>query len=390
MSHIPHELFERIVAFRRDLHQHPELSWAEHRTADRICRRLTELGLSPRRVAETGVIADMPGARGGPIVALRADTDALPVHEQTGLSFASTNEGVMHACGHDGHTSMLLGAVELLLQRPAPGPVRFLWQPAEEKGAGAPALMDAGALEGVGMIFGGHVDRHHLPGRLVVSDGPVNASTDTFHIKIRGQGGHGARPHEALDAVVVGSLLVTSLQTVVSREVDPAHPSVISVGSFHAGKAPNVIAGRALLEGTIRAQDPEVRDHLCRSIKRIAEAIGLLHGAKIEVDLRVGTPPLINSPEMAAIAREAAAAVVGPDNVEKLRTANMGGEDFAYYLTRVPGCYIRFGAQVAGRESFPAHSGQFDIDESALATGAAWFAEVARRASARLVGGGPA
>jgi len=384
-THIPPELFERLVALRRDIHRHPELSWEEERTASIIETRLAALGLTPRRMAGTGVVADIPGATDGPMVALRADTDALPVHEDTGLSFASINQGVMHACGHDGHTTMLLGAAELLVQGPPPPvPVRLLWQPAEEKGSGAPAMIREGVLDGVGMIFGGHVDRRFAAGVLIVTEGPVNASTDTFHLTIRGQSGHGARPHEALDAIVVGSLLVTAIQTVVSREINPAHPSVISVGRFQAGNAPNVIAGHAVLEGTIRAQEPNVRDHLRSSIGRIADAIGQLHGAQIDVDVRVGTPALHNSADMTALAAEAASAVVGPERVAELRTANMGGEDFAYYLEHVKGCYIRFGSQVPGRESFPAHSGQFDIDERSLGCGAAWFAEVARRAGERL------
>ena len=380
-QHIPDELFEQLVALRRDIHQHPELSWEEERTADVIEARLRALGLTPRRMAGTGVVAEIPGASDGPMVALRADTDALPVHEDTGLAFASIHEGVMHACGHDGHTTMLLGAAELLLKGPPPPlPVRLLWQPAEEKGAGAPAMIREGVLDGVEMIFGGHVDRRYPAGVLIVTEGPVNASTDTFHLTIRGQSGHGARPHEALDAIVVGSLLVTAIQTVVSREVNPAHPSVISVGRFQAGSAPNVIAGHAILEGTIRAQETSVRDHLRQSIKRIADAIGQLHGAQIDVEVRVGTPALHNTAAMTALAATAAVDVVGREKVTELRTANMGGEDFAYFLEHVEGCYIRFGSQVLGRESFPAHSGQFDIDERALGCGAAWFAAIARRA----------
>ncbi|MCA9573220.1 MAG: amidohydrolase, partial [Myxococcales bacterium] len=246
MSGLPEPLRERIVALRRDLHRHPELSDRETRTMGRISEELDALGIPHRTgVAGNGIVADLPGRHEGPLVALRADTDALPVHEDTGLPFASVHEGVMHACGHDGHTSMLVGAAALLLADPPPLPVRLLFQPAEETGTGALAMIEAGVLEGVGMIFGGHLDRHYAPGELIVTDGPVNASTDTFTVEILGQQGHGARPHEAIDAIVVGSLLVTAIQTIVSREVDPAHPSVISVGSFHAGPAPNVIADRA-------------------------------------------------------------------------------------------------------------------------------------------------
>ncbi|MCB9675486.1 MAG: amidohydrolase [Alphaproteobacteria bacterium] len=383
----PPDITERIVALRRDLHRFPELSCEEHRTMGRIADELRALGITPRvGVAGTGVVAELPGRNRGPFVALRADTDALPVHEETGLPFASQHAGVMHACGHDGHTSMLVGAAAMLLADPPPLPVRLIFQPAEEKGVGAKNMIAEGVLEGVGLIFGGHLDRHYAPGTLVVTDGPVNASTDTFHIEIRGQQGHGARPHEAIDAIVIGSLLVTALQTVVSREVDPARPSVVTVGRFEAGSAPNVIAGRATLEGTIRAQHHDVRDHLCESIQRIAKAVGALHRAQIDVEVHYGTPPVVNHAGPTALARRAAEELVGPDRVTTLHTANMGGEDFAYYLEKIPGCYIRYGAQVPGREGYPAHSSRFDIHEDALPLGAAWLDRVARVGGAHLLG----
>lgn len=377
-----------IVAARRDFHRHPELSWREERTAARVVELLAGLGLEPRRVLETGVVVDLPGAAGVPRVALRADLDALPIHEETGLDFASANAGVMHACGHDGHTSMLLGAAALLARDgDLPAPVRLIFQPAEEKGAGALAMVEAGVLQGVGMIFGGHLDRHYPTGTLVVTDGPVNASTDSFEIVIQGQGGHAARPHESVDAVVVGSLMVMAIQTIVSREINPAFPSVVSVGRFEAGTAFNVIAGQATLEGTIRAQHPDVRLHLRDSIRRIAESVASLHGARLQLTLGEGTPALSNEPEVTALARRAAAAVVGRERVTELDHANMGAEDFSHFLQHVPGCYIRFGAQLSGSESYPAHSSKFDFDERALATGAAWFAEVARVAGAGLASG---
>jgi len=382
---VPAAIYDRMVEIRRDLHRNPELSWKEERTAKRVVAELERLGLSCRTgVAGTGVVADIAGTEQGPLIALRADMDALPVNEETGLSFSSEVAGVMHACGHDGHTSMLLGAAALLVAEPPLLPVRLIFQPAEEHAKGAPAMMKEGVLEGVAMIFGGHVDRHYLPGTIIVNEGPMNASTDLFQIEIRGQGGHGARPHEALDAVVVGSLLVTAIQTIVSREVNPAHPSVLTVGSFVAGKAPNVIADRATLGGTIRSQHPEVRAHLHRSLIRIGEAIGMLHGAEIDVVVELGTPVLSNTADMAELAREAAELVVGEANVRPLDTPNMGGEDFACFLEDVPGAYVRFGAQVEGRESFPAHSSRFDFDERALAVGARFFDHVARRAAEKL------
>ncbi|MFO0706380.1 MAG: M20 family metallopeptidase [Nitrospira sp.] len=262
----------------------------------------------------------------------------------------------------------------------------LIFQPAEEKGTGALAMIRAGALDGAGMIFGGHLDRHYQPGAIVVAEGAVNASSDNFAIEIIGQGAHGARPHESIDAVVVGSLMIMALQTIVSREVDPARPSVVSVGQFHAGTAPNVIAGQAKLEGTVRAQDPLVRQQLLSSIRRIAESIAQLHGAKIHVTVTEGTPPLINSAEMAGLARSAAVATVGEANVLPLKTANMGAEDFSYYMEKIPGAYVRFGGQVPGKEGYPAHSSKFDFDEAALAVGAAYYREVAKRAGQKLAG----
>jgi hippurate hydrolase len=280
---------------------------------------------------------------------------------------------------------MLLGAAALLSEeKDLPAPVRLIFQPAEEKGTGALAMIKAGALEGAGMIFGGHLDRHYHPGAIVVAEGAVNASSDNFTIEIIGQGAHGARPHESIDAVVVGSLMIMALQTIVSREVDPARPSVVSVGQFHAGTAPNVIAGLARLEGTVRAQDPAVRQQLLASVRRIAESIAQLHGAKIQVTVNEGTPPLINLPEMASLARRAAVAAVGEANVLPLKTANMGAEDFSYYMENIPGAYVRFGSQVLGKEGFPAHSSKFDFDEEALAVGAVYYRAIAKIAGQRL------
>jgi hippurate hydrolase len=386
MPLIPEPLQHRLIQLRRVLHEYPELSGQEVNTAAVICKFLDGLAIKYRaHVAGHGVVADIPGRAGVPCVVLRADTDALPIQEDTGLEFASVHDGVMHACGHDGHTTMLLGAAALLSEEiDLPAPVRLIFQPAEEKGTGALAMIKAGALEGAGMIFGGHLDRHYHPGAIVVAEGAVNASSDNFTIEIIGQGAHGARPHESIDAVVVGSLMIMALQTIVSREVDPARPSVVSVGQFHAGTAPNVIAGQARLEGTVRAQDPAVRQQLLSSVRRIAESIAQLHGAKIQVTVNEGTPPLINTSDMASLARRAAVAAVGEANVLPLKTANMGAEDFSYYMENIPGAYVRFGSQVPGKEGFPAHSSKFDFDEEALAVGAAYYQAIAKIAGQRL------
>ncbi|MCA9068134.1 MAG: amidohydrolase, partial [Planctomycetaceae bacterium] len=265
-----------------------------------------------------------------------------------------------------------------------PAPVRLIFQPAEETGDGAKAMIEAGALEDVGLIFGGHLDRHFPCGTVAVTDGPVNASSDRFVIRIEGKGGHAARPHEAIDAVVVGSLLVMALQTIVSREVNPAHPSVVTVGRFESGTAANVIASHAVLEGSIRAQEPVVREGLHKSIERIARSIGELHNARTEVTIDLGTPPLINDPAIAAISREAVRASLGDNAIKRLEIANMGGEDFAYYLNHVHGCYVRFGSVVEGKEGFPAHSSRFDFDEEALAIGARYYHAVALTAGRQL------
>lgn len=383
MQTIDKAIHDQVIAIRRDLHRYPELGWEERRTAGKVCDTLEALGIPFRSgVAETGVVAELPGRREGPYIALRADMDALPIQEETGLAFSSSIDGVMHACGHDGHTSMLLGAAMILSrQPPLELPVRLIFQPAEETSKGAKAMVAEHVLDDVALIFGGHLDRHYHKGTVIVSEGPVNASSDKFRIEIAGQGGHAARPHEAIDAVVVGSLLVIAIQTIVSREVNPAHPSVISVGRFDAGTASNVIAGHAVLEGSIRAQDPEVREELHKSLTRIAESVGQLHDADVSMEIHKGTPPVINSEEMAALAREAAGEVVGPQNVLRLSTANMGGEDFSYYLEQVPGCYVRFGGQIPGREGYPAHSSRFDFDEDALGVGSAYLAGIARHAS---------
>jgi len=377
---LPDDVFEPLVAFRRDLHQHPELSWKETRTTAKICSFLDSLGLDHEGgIGGTGVVAHLPGrdaSRG--CIAIRADIDALPIQEETGLPFASQNAGVMHACGHDGHTSICLGAASLLAVEPElPVPVKVIFQPAEEKGEGAKALIAAGVLDDVAMIFGGHIDRGYPLGSIIVSDGPVNASSDSFVISIGGKGGHAGRPHEATDAVVVGSLLVMALQTIVSREVNPDHPSVVTVGSFEAGGAHNVIAERARLSGTIRAQQPEVRLHLEKSIRRVATAVGALHDASIDIEIQQGTPAVINSPEMAALSRRSAASVIGPENLGTLEHANMGAEDFGYFAAQRPACYVRFGTTTPEREYFPAHSSRFDFDERVMGIAAAYFHRLA-------------
>lgn len=380
------ELQEELITTRRFIHQHPELGWQEKHTAETVEAFLDKVKTPHRRVAKTGVIADLPGEADGPIIALRADMDALPIQEETNLTFASKYPGKMHACGHDGHTTILLGAAALLSESPRPPlPIRLLFQPAEELGQGAKAMIEAGALDDVAMAFGAHLDPHYPVGSIIATDGAVNASSDRFTIHIHtGGGGHAARPHEATDAVVVGSLLVMTIQTIISREINPSHPSVITVGKFHAGSAHNSIANTCKMEGTIRCHDPEIRNYLKKAIERIASSIGQLHGIQIDTVVEPGTPALINQPEAVALSRAAAKEIVGEGKVWAMDFASLGAEDFAYYAQKVPSSYIRIGSQKPDTEAHPLHSSEFNFDETALFIGANYFAKIAVLAGQKL------
>lgn len=377
------DVFEHMVALRRELHRHPELSWQEHETAGRLVAALDTLGLTSRRgVAGTGVIAEIPGAA-GPAVALRADMDALPVREETGLEYASRTEGVMHACGHDAHMAMLVGAAELLVrEQELPAPVRLVFQPAEETGLGAPAMIEAGALDGVGMIFGGHVDRAYGPGEVMLTDGTVNASTDSFRIELSGPGGHAARPQETVDLVAVAADLVGKLTTLVPRILGSREAGVVTVAQFHAGSVTNVIPTATTLAGTIRALTSEARESLCAAVKSDASSAAHGSGAGVRVMISPGTPPVVNESQVVKVAQAGISDVPGLTPVSPTEQ-NMGGEDFGFYLERVPGCFVRLGARPVGT-SHPAHSSRFVIDERVLAAGAAYYRSVAAAAGRAL------
>jgi hippurate hydrolase len=368
-----------LVELRRWFHQHAELSFHEVETAQRIMKELDRLKLPYTYGGEGGgIIARQILADDAPTVALRAEMDALPGKESTGADYASIYEGRMHACGHGAHMAMVLGAAALLKKSPPAGNVIYIFQPAEERGAGSKKMISAGALENVQAIFAGHVSHEFAVGRIMVAEGVVTSQSDRFMINVRGRGGHGARPHEATDAVVIAGFLITALQTLVSREINPLHPSVVTIGQVHAGTAANVIAEEAMLEGTIRTTRADVRRHIHAGIRRMAEAAGLLHNASIKVDIQKGYPPVVNTKPEALLARAAVCKVLGESGVAEMEHPSLGSEDFSYYLNEIPGCFVRFGARDPDWEPVPLHSPGFDIDERVLPMGARFFEQVAR------------
>ncbi|HEX6048074.1 MAG TPA: M20 family metallopeptidase [Gemmatimonadaceae bacterium] len=376
----------RLIELRRDLHRHPELSWQEERTARRLADVLASLGaVEITRPARTGVVARFAGRdRAAPVVAVRGDIDALPIDEATGLPFASATPGVMHACGHDIHATWAIGAALLLARSPATGDVLVVLQPAEEVGEGAKAILETGALEDARAIFGGHVDRRFAVGEVVAEAGPLAASADSFEIELTGTGAHGARPHESADPIVGAAALVGALQTIVSRRLDPAAAAVVTVGTLHAGTAPNVIPETAVLTGTLRATTPETRTAIGDEVRRLAESVAAAYRLSARVVVHWGTPPIVNPPGPARWARHAVMALLGERAVVPFGVTNMGGEDFAFYLERIPGCFMRIGAREEGGARLAAHSPRFTAAEESIFVGAAVLAESARVASAAL------
>jgi hippurate hydrolase len=294
------------------------------------------------------------------------------------------NAGVMHACGHDIHASWAVGAAYLLAANPAAGDVLVVLQPAEETGEGAAAVLQSGALDEVAAIFGAHVDRRFTVGQVVAQAGSLAAAADTFTIVLHGRGAHGARPHESADPVLGAGLLIAALQGIVSRRVNPSAPAVLTVATMNAGTASNVIPERATIGGTLRATDPVTRALLADELRRVAQGIALAHDLTAEVSIELGPPPIVNPEQQALWARHAAAGVLSPDAVVPLGITNMGGEDFAYYMERIPGAFLRIGAREPGGEPTPAHTPRFFAADGCLFVGAAVLAETARVASAAL------
>jgi amidohydrolase len=371
-----------LIALRRDLHQNPELAFGESRTAARVLAFLEGSGLELRSgVGRSGVVATARGA-GPRTVLLRVDMDGLPIQEESDAPYASRVAGRMHACGHDGHTAIGAGAARILASRRLPGTVRVLFQPAEEGEGGAQAVIADGAMEGVDVCLGVHLWNELKAGTLGVKAGPLMASVDRLRIVIRGEGGHGAKPERAKDPIVAAAHVVTALQTIVSREVSPLAPAVVTIASIHAGEAFNVIPSQALLTGTIRSFDAALRRSMPERITRVAAGVAQALGCLAEVEVKPGNPAVVNDDRVAALARRAALSVVGEANVVEPEPT-MGGEDMACYFERAPGCFVFVGSANPERGlAEPHHSPRFDFDERALAIGCEFLLQAAAEALA--------
>lgn len=373
------EIFPGVVADRRHLHQHPELGYQEFETAAYVVDRLTALGVEEIRtgIAKTGVTGLIRGTAAGPgadkVVMLRADMDALPILEENDVEYRSKNDGVMHACGHDAHVSMLLGTARMLVDNRDrfAGTVKLLFQPAEEGGGGARAMIADGALSNpsVDATFGIHIWQGIDLGVVTAREGVSMVGADGFKIRISGKGGHGAAPNLCVDPIVVGSAIVSALQTMISREKDPTVPGVVTIGSFRAGEAFNVIPDTAELSGTVRTVSFAQRDAVKSRLEALATGIAAAMGARAEVAFSFGAPAVINDPDMTRIVRKAAAAVVGEEHSIDGQLMSVS-EDYSFFLNEVPGCFYFVGSRNDARGlTWGHHHQRFDIDEAAMAIG---------------------
>ncbi|GIO04110.1 putative amidohydrolase YhaA [Brevibacillus reuszeri] len=373
------EVEAEMIAIRRDLHRHPELSFHEVRTPALIADFLEGLGLEVRRnVGGRGVVGTLKGGKPGKTIALRADFDALPIQDEKEVEYRSTVPGVMHACGHDGHTAALLGTAKVLTKYrdQLPGTVVFIHQFAEELApGGARPMIEDGCLDGVDVIYGCHLQSTMPFGNVYYREGYIQAAADKFTIIVKGKGGHGAIPHETVDPIIIGAQIAMNLQTIASRKVDPLKQLVVSIGSFHAGDAFNVIPESAVLTGTVRTYDPEVRDMAEQSLIKIATTVAEANDALAEVNYARGYDALYNHPAETRIAKEALTTVDGANVVETPPV--MPGEDFSYYTQKVPGSFFFTGAQMENPASVhPHHSAKFDFDERAMVVSAKGFCSI--------------
>jgi amidohydrolase len=375
---VPPELEQQAIAWRRHLHANPELSFEEVETSGFVEETLRGFdGLELSRPTPTSVVATLGGARPGKVLALRADIDALPIQEETGLEFASTRPGVMHACGHDGHTAMLLATAKTLAERrdDLAGEVRFLFQHAEELlPGGASQLVAAGVMDGVDLVVGAHLASIKDVGKVGCPAGPLAAAADTFSSEIRGRGGHAAAPHRAVDPVAVAAQVVTNLQHLVSRTVDPIKSAVVSVTRIHAGTADNIIPESVELGGTVRTFDREVRASVRDGLERVFRGVTEAHGAEFSLDYVDGYAPVVNDADAAALVESAARAELGDDAIMAAEPI-MGGEDFSAYLAKAPGAFFWVGA--GSDDAYPHHHPRFVLDEASFRSGIAVFVRTA-------------
>ena len=370
---------DEITTLRRDIHREPELGFDTKKTAEKVLAALDGLPLKIETgVAENGIVATLNGGGDGPTIALRADMDALPIHEETGLPFASGTDGKMHACGHDGHTSMLVGAVKTLsgMRERLNGEIKFVFQPAEEGGGGGRVMVEEGVAEGVDQIFALHLWPGLPFGTVATKAGPIMAAADKFEMEIKGTGGHGAMPHLSADAVVIAAQVATALQTIVSREVDPVQPAVVTIGEIGAGTAFNIIPETARMGGTVRTIDDDLRHRIPERMEELAKGVARGMRADAELDYTFSYPVTRNDPEAAALALKVAGSLFGEARAVELAHPSMGGEDFAFFLQKLPGAYIWLGiGDVSGL-----HTPQFAFDEEILPQGAALLTAIALEA----------
>ncbi|MHB8926233.1 MAG: M20 metallopeptidase family protein [Bacillota bacterium] len=374
-----HNLKGQLVVWRRDFHEHPELGLEERRTSGKVADHLRSLGLEvrPGFGANTAVLGLLKGTRPGPTIALRSDMDALPIQEENEVPYASKTPGQMHACGHDSHLAMLMGAATVLtgFRDRLAGQVKFFFQPAEEGPGGALPMIEAGAMEDpkVDAVVGLHIASELEVGEIGVVPGADSASTDSFVITVNGRGGHAAHPDQGVDAIAVAAQIITTLQTVVSREVYPLQPVVVTVGTIHGGFRANILAGEVILTGTFRTLNAAVREQAQEAIERIAKGTASAMRATADTAFSRGYPPFSSDQTVYRLVRQAAMDVVGPDRVHDLQPT-MGGEDFAYFCEKAPGTMFRVGGRNAAKGfTNPLHHPRFDFDEDALPIGVAVF-----------------
>ena len=370
---------DKIISTRRDIHQHPELAFNEHRTAKLVAERLKSLGIDVQTdVGKTGVVGTMRGKNSGKTIALRADMDALPMQETGDLPYKSQNDGIMHACGHDGHTAMLLGVAEALSKKydQLKGTVKFIFQPAGGGQGGARYMIEDGALEGVDEIYGLHLWNYQKYGTIGVKPGPIMAAADLFEITVHGKGGHGAAPQGTKDAVVIASHLVQTLQTIVSRNTNPIESTVVTIGQINGGYNFNIIADTVNMKGTSRAYTEENRQLIKTRMAEIIKGTEQIFDCTIDFEYEDGYPPTVNHPKESEKLLNAAKEIVGDDAGTPY--LSMGGEDFSYFLQKVPGCFFFVGSAPIDKEplSVPHHCSHFDFDERALLVGSSVYLQL--------------